>query len=44
MAIYGFFLSKKHDSFGFRKFLLESKREKSQKIENNDNKYFFSIF
>ena len=47
LAIFGFFLSNKHDSFGFRKFclkLLLEKQRKSQKIENNDNKYLFSIF
>ena len=38
LAIFGFFPSNKTDSFGFRK------QRKSQKIENNDNKYFFSIF
>ena len=43
LAIFGFFPSNKHDSFGFRKFCLKLKR-KSQKIENNDNKFFFSIF
>ena len=43
LAIFGFFLSNKHYSFGFRKFYLKL-IEKSQKIENNDNKYFFSIF
>ena len=43
LAIFGFFLSNKHDSFGFRKFCLKL-IEKITKIENNDNKYFFSIF
>ena len=42
LAIFGFFPSKKHDSFCFRKFCLKLIEKK--KIENNDNKYFFSIF
>ena len=42
LAIFGFFLSNKHDSFGFRKFCLKVK-EKITKIENND-KYFFFYF
>ena len=47
LAIFGFSLSNKHDSFGFRKFclkLIEIFSIKSQKIEYNDNKYFYSIF
>ena len=42
LAIFGFFLSNKPDSFGFRKICLKL-IEKITKIENND-KYFFSIF
>ena len=44
LAIFGFFPSKKHDSFGFRKFCLKLVEKITKKIENNDNKYFFSIF
>ena len=40
MGIFFFIPSNKHDSFGFRKLCLKLK-QKSQKIENNDNKYFF---
>ena len=43
LAIFGFFPSKKHNSFCFRKFCLKL-IEKIKKIENNDNKYLFSIF
>ena len=43
LAIFGFFPSNKHDSFGFRKFCLEL-IEKITKIENNDNLYFFLFF
>ena len=43
LAIFSFFPSNKHDSFGFRKFCLKI-IEKTKKIQNNDNKYFFSIF
>ena len=43
LAISGFFLSNKHDSFGFQEILLETNREnhKKQKIMIN---IFFSIF
>ena len=41
LAISGFFPSKKHDSVGIRNFLVETFIQKSQNIENNDNKYFF---
>ena len=40
LAIFGFFLFNKYDSFGFRKFCLKL-IEKIKKIENNDNKIFF---
>ena len=40
LAIFGFFPSNKHDSFGFRKFYQKLK-EKIIKTDNNDNKLFF---
>ena len=44
LAIFGFFLSNKHDSFGFRKFCLKliEKNHKKQKIMITN--IFFSIF
>ena len=44
LAIFGFFPSKKHDSVWYYEFLIETFIQKSQNIENNDNKYLFSIF
>ena len=44
LAIFGFFLSNKHDSFGFRKFCLKLIEKITKKQKKNDNKYFFSIF
>ena len=44
LAIFGFFPSKKHDSVSIRNFCLELLEKITKKIENNDNKYFFSIF
>ena len=42
LAIFGLFLSKKHNSFGFRKFCLKLVEKI---IRNNDYKYcFFSLF
>ena len=43
LAIFGFFPSKKLESVGIRHFCLRL-LEKITKIENNDDKYFFSIF
>ena len=42
-SIFDFFLSNKHELFGFKKFCLKL-IEKPPKIENNDNKYFFFLF
>ena len=46
LAIFGFFLSNKHDSFGFRKFLLETNREnhKKQKIMITNIFFVFSAY
>ena len=46
MAIFGFFLSKKHDSFCFQEILLESKREnhKKQKIMITNIFFLFSEY
>ena len=44
LATFGFLLSNKYDSFGFRKILFETNRENHKKQKNNDNKYFFPIF
>ena len=44
LAIFGFFPSKKHDLFGFRKFCLKLIEKITKKIENNDNKICFFYF
>ena len=46
LAIFGFFLSNKHDSFGFREILLETNREnhKKQKIMITNIVFLFSAY
>ena len=44
LAIFGFFLSNKHDSFGFRKFCLKRNRENHKKQKIMITNIFFSIF
>ena len=44
LAIFAFFLSKKHDSFGFRKFCLKLVEKITKNKKNNDKKYFIFYF
>ena len=43
-AIFGFFLSNKHDSFDFQEILLETNRENHKKQKIMKTNIFFSIF